>query len=1037
MELVRGVKITDFCDEQKLSAEERLKLFIQVCQAIQHAHQKGIIHRDIKPSNILVTINDGVPVPKVIDFGIAKAMEGRLTDHTLFTAFEQFLGTPAYMSPEQAVMTSLDIDTRSDIYSLGVLLYELLTGKTPFEQKELLSAGLEEMRRTIREREPPKPSTRLSAMLKEELTTTAQRRRTEPPKLIHTVRGDLDWIVMKSLEKERARRYETASSLAMDVQRYLTEEPVLARPPSKVYQFKKMVRRHKMGFAAAGAVLAALLAGLGLSTYLFFCEKQEKERATAAQITAQVEAEKSQQVAQFLEEMLEGVGPEVAQGRDTALMRAILDKTQARIALELKAQPEVAATLYSTLGGVYDQLDDYATAEAMCRTAIQLQQSVSGKDDESVAQLIHHLGLVQGQRGDLTGAESTFRQALALEDKLMGQENPETVETMAGLAQILKQRGDLPGAENLLRDALMRTTKLPGPQQTEMAFLHNELGLVLWSRGDLSGAEASLTESLSLRKSAFGEMNPEVAIALGNIGLVRWERGNLPGAEQAQRQALAIRKKLFGAEHTQVANSLNNLALVLRDEGDLAGAEAAQRQSLAIETKLAGPDHPNTASARDNLATILRRRGALAGDAGLFRQALQLNPTDPLTADGFAALLAIPFLTPVSSSPATPGIWRFTSVSPPSDWASPDFSDTGWQSAPALSGRTNYVPHSERAITPRTNLWLRTSFELSRMPSAKLVCRLNRNQDAQVFLNGVPVAPVADWSDTEVLLSCSAAAQAALHPGRNVLAMHCEVADGGAPVGASLYMMPDPNRGWAGLIEEFDRAITNQPQRAELYVGRAGALVRCGRMADAVKDLAKATVLKPTSDTAWYGFGTVLVSMNQQSSYQNARREILQRFAQPPSPQVAERMARIVMLTQIDASELHPAADWADHAASADYADANLSRRQLTESLALYRRGQFADAIEWSDKLLASAANPAQPGWTHEQVRNQKAAAWFLEAMAWQKLQEPDKARDAFGKGMEVVDTELPAFDGGDPGRDWPDRLIVHILQQETKATLR
>src|SRR6184192_2556382 len=219
MELVRGVKITEYCDDNHLPTEERLKLFIQVCQAIQHAHQKGIIHRDIKPSNILVADHDGVPVPKIIDFGIAKATtDQRLTDKTLFTAFEQFIGTPAYMSPEQAKLSGLDIDTRTDIYSLGVLLYELLTGKTPLDQKELLAAGLDEMRRTIREKEPVRPSTRLSTMLAVDLTTTAKHRRIDPPKLVHLLRGDLDWIVMKALEKDRARRYETANGLARDVQ---------------------------------------------------------------------------------------------------------------------------------------------------------------------------------------------------------------------------------------------------------------------------------------------------------------------------------------------------------------------------------------------------------------------------------------------------------------------------------------------------------------------------------------------------------------------------------------------------------------------------------------------------------------------------------------------------------------------------------------------------------------------------------------------------------------------------------------------------
>jgi WD40 repeat protein/serine/threonine protein kinase len=280
MELVRGLKITEYCDQKALSTEERLRLFVQVCQAIQHAHQKGIIHRDIKPSNILVTMNDGLALPKVIDFGIAKATAGQqLTDRTLFTAFEQFIGTPAYMSPEQVEMSSLDIDTRSDIYSLGVLLYELLTGKTPFDPEELMAIGIEEMRRTIRETEPLRPSTRLGKLSGEELSTAAQLRSLEGPKLVSSLRGDLDWIVMKALEKDRARRYETANGLAADLKRHLNNEPVVARPPTTAYRFQKALQRNKLAFTAATAVAVALMTGIAFSTW----QAARAERARAGE----------------------------------------------------------------------------------------------------------------------------------------------------------------------------------------------------------------------------------------------------------------------------------------------------------------------------------------------------------------------------------------------------------------------------------------------------------------------------------------------------------------------------------------------------------------------------------------------------------------------------------------------------------------------------------------------------------------------------------------------------------------------------------
>jgi WD40 repeat protein len=267
MELVGGFKITDYCDDNELTTDERLRLFVQVCRAVQHAHQKGIIHRDIKPSNVLVANHDGVAVPKVIDFGIAKATQGRLIDQTLFTAFEQFIGTPVYMSPEQADPGGADVDTRSDIYSLGVLLYELLTGKTPFELESSKGAGIDSLRRTVIEKEPVRPSTRVNSLPDEQLTNVARARRIEAPRLVKMLRGDMDWIVMKCLEKDRARRYETANGLARDIERYLNQELVVARPPSAAYRVQKFIKRNRVATLSAGAISLALIVGTVVSSW--------------------------------------------------------------------------------------------------------------------------------------------------------------------------------------------------------------------------------------------------------------------------------------------------------------------------------------------------------------------------------------------------------------------------------------------------------------------------------------------------------------------------------------------------------------------------------------------------------------------------------------------------------------------------------------------------------------------------------------------------------------------------------------------------
>ncbi len=334
MELVRGIKITDYCDQANLTTRERLDLFIKVCHAIQHAHQKGIIHRDIKPSNILVTLHDGVPVPKVIDFGIAKATEGRLTDNTVYTQLHQFIGTPAYMSPEQAEMSGLDIDTRSDIYSLGVLLYELLAGSTPFDAKELMASGIDAMRKTIREKEPQRPSTRLATLGADQLTTTAKRRSADTSKLLHQLKGDLDWIVMKCLEKDRARRYDTANGLAADLKRHLNNEPVVARPPTAAYKFQKAFRRNKLAFAAGTAIAASLVIGIAASVWQAVRATQaEKQTADTLKLVAaerdakELARQDAEAISKFLGEVFQSPDP-ARDGRTITVAETLAEATR-------------------------------------------------------------------------------------------------------------------------------------------------------------------------------------------------------------------------------------------------------------------------------------------------------------------------------------------------------------------------------------------------------------------------------------------------------------------------------------------------------------------------------------------------------------------------------------------------------------------------------------------------------------------------------------------------------------------------------------
>ena len=578
MELVRGVPITKYCDEHHLGTGERLRLFGDVCRAVQHAHQKGVIHRDLKPSNILVTIHDGAAVPKVIDFGIAKATQGRLTERTLFTSSEQVIGTPAYMSPEQAEFGGVDIDTRSDIYSLGVLLYELLTGRPPFDPKTLAQASLDEVRHLIREVDPPRPSARISSLATADRATVAKLRSTDGGELSTRLRGDLDWIVMKALEKNRARRYETANGLARDLERYLQDEPIVARPPSALYHFRKFARRNRSLCWMATALAFVLVAGATVSLREAIRATRAEREQSRLREQAQTEAARSAQVATFLKDMLKDADSLVALGLDGTLLQRMIELTVARLPRDLRGQAEVEADLREILGTVYLNLGNYRRAEEMFGEALAVRQRLRGNHHPEVARSLNYLGVVLGRLGKLPEAEAKLRGAAALQEALRGTQESALAETLGNLGVVLAQRARVTEAVATIRRALAIQERLFGHESAEVARSLKKLGTVLEQSDQPAEAEQCLRDALAINQKLLGARHPEVASTIHSLGIALVGLGRYTEALELYVQAVAIRQQL----PEDAGRSQKNLISALEQQGSL--AELDRMLSRTVES---------------------------------------------------------------------------------------------------------------------------------------------------------------------------------------------------------------------------------------------------------------------------------------------------------------------------------------------------------------------------------------------------------------------------------------------------------------------
>jgi hypothetical protein len=660
MEYVKGVPITQYCDATRLSVPERLQLFVQVCAAVQHAHQKGIIHRDLKPSNILVAPYDDKPVPKVIDFGLAKAMHQALTERTLHTAHETVLGTPLYMSPEQAQLNNLDVDTRADIYSLGVLLYELLTGTTPLEKKRFKEAAWEEVRRLIREEEPPRPSARLSST--DTLPALAANRQTEPARLTRLVRGELDWIVMKALEKDRSRRYETANAFALDVQRYLAGEPVLAAPPGVRYRLGKLLRKHRTALVTAAALVLLLVAGVAVSTWQAVlatqaegvarraeqqalqaqqaeaqraaserlanrnaqAQKAEAERAATAERLANEQAQKRlQQIEKanaILTSIFRDLNPRLEAKGDLPLQAQLgqrLDKAAELLEGEAVGDPVAVARLQLTLGNAHLSLGYAGRAIALFTKARQVLEAKLGAGHPDTLTSMDNLAQAYLADGQLQKALPLFEQTLAKRTAQLGADHPVTLAGMNNLAGAYLADGQLKKAIPLFEDTLARLTAQLGTDHPDTLASMNNLAAAYQADRQLKKALPLFEDTLAKRTAKLGADHPDTLTSMNYLALAYLADGQLKKALPLLEDTLAKRTVKLGADHPDTLHSMNHLAAAYYVAKQLDQSIALFEETLKRQQAKLGRDHPHTLMTMANLGFTYR-------DVGRLQEALPL-----------------------------------------------------------------------------------------------------------------------------------------------------------------------------------------------------------------------------------------------------------------------------------------------------------------------------------------------------------------------------------------------------------------------------
>jgi serine/threonine protein kinase/tetratricopeptide (TPR) repeat protein len=661
MELVKGMPLTKYCDDAKLSPRQRLELFIPVCQAVQHAHLKGIIHRDLKPSNILVGLYDSRPVPKVIDFGVAKATGPRLTEQSVYTEVGSIIGTLEYMSPEQAKLNNLDIDTRSDIYALGVILYELLTGSVPISRRELEKAGLAEMLRVIKEMEPPTPSTKLSHS--GTLPSIAAQRQTEPRKLTALVRGELDWIVMKALEKDRGRRYETANGFANDIERFLNHEPVTAGPPTVAYRLRKFVRRNRGLVIAASLVLVALVAGaIGTTAGMLeamraaAAERQatndalekkrladeaakqerqakirEAQRADGEE-KARLEAERNLAFARKGNDILASVFAGLDPKRIAESGRPLQDVLRENLGSAVKelegsaiGDPLEVAAMQNLLGLSLLGLGDYPLAVEVLEKALKSREAKLGRGDRYTLDTMNTLASAYLGVGQLGKAVTLHEETLELRKAKLGPDHPQTLTSMNNLAATYKAAGKLAKALPLHEESLKLHKATLGPDHLHTLTSMQTLAAAYKVAGKINLALPLFEETLKRRKEKLGPNHPHTLITMSSLAGCYHAARRLDLALPLFEEALKLQKAKLGPDHPSTLITMNELALAYHAASKLELALPLYEETFKLMTAKLGPLHRDTLAAMTNLALGYEATGKVEKALPLLQEALRIE----------------------------------------------------------------------------------------------------------------------------------------------------------------------------------------------------------------------------------------------------------------------------------------------------------------------------------------------------------------------------------------------------------------------------